>query len=173
MRGALDGGVILADKVASSERVRLESTIAAVDAAGKKLSLAGLYTGAELLAVAADASTRYVGVNGFSQIKPGDGIKAFGRTTGSGGVIATMLLVKAPSDKAALAGPVEFLHDPVLRVVGVEVDTSAPGFERFFLQEGQAVSRREFFGALTPGDMVGLKGAFDGLSVAWSEAQLE
>jgi len=169
IRGSLNSRIVLADEVALADKVKLESDVG-LDPQGGNLSLVGLSP----VVVQTNASTKFTGVDGLSQIVAGSHVKIFGRATGSSSVIATKVLEKPGGGTVVLKGPVESKDQPRLQVLGVTIDTSKnipPG--SFFGKDGRPVSSDEFFSSLQMGDTVNASGTLDGQDVIWNAIESE
>jgi hypothetical protein len=169
VRGSLSKGVVLADEVASADKVKLESDASVVDASAGRLTLSGLAS----VVVQTDASTRFTGVDDLSQVNVGNHVKLFGRATGSGSVAVTKLLVKPGNGSVVLKGPVEGKNQPVLRVLSVEIDTSLIPANAILGKDGRPVPADDFFSNLQTGDTVAAKGVLEGSDVAWEQIASE
>ncbi|RPJ14762.1 MAG: hypothetical protein EHM37_05190 [Deltaproteobacteria bacterium] len=167
IRGSLNSRIVLADEVALADKVKLESDVDSVnmDPQGDSLSLVGLSP----VVVQTNASTKFTGV-----IVVGSHVKIFGRTTGSNEVIATKVLEKPGSGTVVLKGPAGDIMPPsLLKVLGVEINTSTIPKGSFFGKDGGPVSSDEFFSSLKTGDTVNAQGTWAGLGVTWNAIESE
>jgi hypothetical protein len=112
-------------------------------------------------------------VDNLSQVNVGNHVKLFGRATGSGSVAVTKLLVKPGNGSVVLKGPVEAKNQPILRVLGVEIDTSLIPADAILGKDGRPVSANDFFSNLQTGDTVAAKGVLEGSDVAWEQIASE
>lgn len=169
VHGPLTDRTIQADEIFLPERVRMESNAAFVDPVQNSLVLSGL----ETAVVFAIETTLTVGiVSVFDAIAPGDHVRVLGRRNG-GDIVASIIVVTPSNDAVELAGPVEFVSEPSIVVLGIEIDTSSIPPEGFKGPEDEPVSPEEFFGAIRLGVNVAVKGLLEGGGVNWTGIAIE
>jgi hypothetical protein len=169
VHGPLTDRTIQADEIFLPERIRMESNAASVDPVEKSLVLSGL----ETAVVFAIETTLTVGiVSVFDAIAPGDHVRVLGRRNG-GDIVASIIVVTPSNDAVELAGPVEFVSEPSIVMMGIEIDTSSIPPDGFKGPEGEPVSHEEFFGAVRLGVNVAVKGLLEAAAVNWTGIAIE
>jgi hypothetical protein len=170
VRGTLTGRDILADEIFLSEKIRIESNVSSVDLAGNGLVLSGL----ESVPILTSATTRITGIShGLGDIRPDDHARILGRRTASGDILASMIVVTPSKDSVELAGPIDSISDPLIVVLGIEVNTSSIPSGRFKGLGGKPVSPAEFFDSVKPGDSVAVEGTLQIGRVNWTDIRIE
>lgn len=166
--GALSRRVVLADEVRPGERVVLESDVSDVDVSRGLLTLTGL----EPIVVHTDASTRYAGFSGLSQLAGGVHVKIFGRVSGTARVTAGLILVIPVGKKVVLTGPADALTPPdFIQILGVTIDAAAIPEGGFVSKDGRPVSAAHFFESIREGDILSAGGTLSGETVKWSRIE--
>ncbi|MCU0586345.1 MAG: DUF5666 domain-containing protein [Desulfobacterales bacterium] len=166
--GALSRRVVLADEVRPGERVVLESDVSDVDLSRGLLTLTGL----EPIVVHTDASTRYAGFSGLSELAGGVHVKIFGRVSGTARVTAGLILVIPVGKKVVLTGPADALTPPdFIQILGVTIDTAAIPEGGFVSKDGRPVSAAHFFESIREGDILSAGGTLSGETVKWSRIE--
>jgi hypothetical protein len=170
VRGTLTERDILADEIFLSEEIRVESNVNSIDLAGNSLVLSGF----ESATIFTTATTRINGIaQGLSAITPGDHARVLARRSAGGDILASMIVVTPSKNSVELAGAVESISEPLIVILGIEVDTSAIPPDGFRGVSGKPVSPGAFFGAVMPGDSVAVKGTLQGVSVNWMDIMIE
>ena len=160
IEGTLQGGVVTASKVSFREAVKLESQV--MTKINNTLTLDGLAG----LIVAVDSQTEYEGVTGMAGIQSGTHVSVRGRYVDNQ-VIATRIEAESSNDKVELQGPVTFLENPILTLMGLSVITSgALNFEG-------ASDQNSFFAAVAVGDVVSAKGKLLSGVINWESVEIE
>ncbi|MFO7600160.1 MAG: DUF5666 domain-containing protein [Candidatus Desulfacyla sp.] len=169
VHGALTDRVILAAQILLPERIRIESNVSSIDFDNKSLVLEGL----EPARVFATETTRILGIESvFDDIAPGNHVRVLGRRTGSD-ILASSIVVTPTNDSVNLAGPVDTVSQPIIVILGIEVDTSLIPSDEFKGVGGKPVSSGEFFGTLRPADSVVVEGVLQAGTVNWLTISLE
>jgi hypothetical protein len=170
VRGTLTGRDILADEIFSFEKIRMESNVSSVDPVAKSLVLSGL----EAATILTTATTRILGIaQGLDDISQGDHARVLARRTAGGDILASTIVVTPSKDSVEIAGQVESVSDPLIVVLGIQVNTSIIPSDGFKGEGGNPVSPAEFFGTVKPGDSVAVEGALQGGSVNWTGIKIE
>jgi len=167
--GPLTARTILAGEIFLPERIRMESDVATVDLLENSLVLSGLEPAA-VLAIETTGVTGIVSV--FDDINPGHHVRVLGRQTG-GDIVASVIVVTPSRNNVELAGAVEFVSEPLIVVLGIQIDTSSIPPDGFKGPGGEPVPPNEFLGLLRLEDIVTLKGFLAGGTVNWAEIAME
>lgn len=165
-------GVLVARKVQfkRSSSVKLSALVDGVDAAAGTLTLLGL-------TVIVDENTRREDQESddhffaFEDLRVGDWVEVAGYpdASGSGRIVATRLERDDAEDEVELRGPADALEAPRLRILTVNVETTA-GTE--FEDEESLIDAALFF-ATAAGQTVEVEGSWDGASLTASKAEIE
>ena len=183
--GQIVVGVLLADKIEFKEGIRVEAAADGVDVGNLTIDLRNM----SAVKIRIDGRTRLDDKRSspspttdpavfLASIGQNDDLKIRGRQSGPD-VLATELEVDDPTsnpDRVRLRGPVD--SDPAdtrfLQVLGVTVDTFNTSENNFKGVNDNPIGRAAFFGAVTAGTVVDVKGDLAGdNNLIASEAQLE
>lgn len=174
--GTFDSGddVLIANLIKCKDNVKLESNIASIDLATNSFTLDGLPG----VTVIVTTKTKFQSQgpskpNSLGDFAVGDQVRLQGRETSSGDVVIARRVQRRtnPPDVAILQGPVDSASDPDVTILNITVDTSDPF--TFKDVDGSSISRAVFFGSVSMGTVVKLKGTLSAGVVDWEEAQLE
>jgi Domain of unknown function (DUF5666) len=120
VRGTLTNRDIRADEIFLSEKMRMESNVNSIDPAGNSLTLSGL----ESATIFTNVTTRINGIaQGLDDIRQGEHARVLGRRTVAGDILASMVVVTPAKDSVELAGAIVSVSEPLIVVLGVEVNT--------------------------------------------------
>jgi hypothetical protein len=170
VRGALLDGAILAREIRLFEKVKIRSNVSTVIPAQNRLILAGF----EGVRVAATADTRIQGrAASLEEIRPGDHLKVFGRTSPDGTVLASKVLVLPSAANVEIAGPLESVSRPNIVILGVGINTASIPAGGFRGRGGGPITADEFFDSLRPGDTVDVEGVLQAGVPSWNRAQIQ
>ena len=164
--GRFDGSTLIAKHVMFHESVRLEGDATVT---GSTLTLTGL-PGVTIT------------VNSQTQLKDGGNtitvndlqgnhVRVRGRVTGPNTVVATRIQLRSSDNDVDLQGPVQAITGNVITILGVPVDTST--ITQFESVSGTSMSRAGLLTEVTVNSLVKVKGALNGTTVVWDEAELE
>ena len=180
VKGALSGGLLLANEVVSKDKVNIEGRVAEVDYGSMEIKLRGLSP----LIIHVNKLTKIAGnARDLADIQAGQQIKVLGYIAGENKVEAARLKVdKKTSDKVKLQGPVTSIDLPTIHVFGVPVDTRLiPEEEINDDDDDDEVDdevdddnnqREDFLNDLAVGDIVNVRGKLTVNDVIWSEIEL-
>jgi len=171
VEGTVAGGVIYAETIEFKNKVRIEASVASVDAAAGTLTFYGLGG----LTVSVNARTDYNNARSLADVSVGNYVRITGRAAGlsPGSVIATLVdwEASAPTLEPKLRGPITAdPADPFVTVLGVPMDTSGWSDSRF---GGTVSGRSAFFATAGAFDIVSLNGQGSGTTVNWRSISLQ
>jgi primosomal replication protein N len=170
VRGALTNKAILADEISLPEDIRIESDVISVDTVENTVVLSGL----EQAIAHMTATTRFIGIaSELGQIQPSDHARILGRRIPGGDILALTLQTTPSNEAVELAGPAESVSQPVIVILGVQVNTASIPSDRFKGGNGTPVTPEEFFGIVKAGDAVAVEGTQQGGIVSWTSIRLE
>ncbi|HEX4797903.1 MAG TPA: DUF5666 domain-containing protein, partial [Burkholderiales bacterium] len=114
------------------------------------------------------------GVSGLNSLFAGDHVQIRGRATGTNSVIATEVDKLSPDTRVELQSAIQSItgSPEVVRILGVDVATSAPGFV-FEDVNNNVIARVTFFMQAKVGTLVKARGTLSGTTVTWSQMELE
>lgn len=169
--GALKDRILLADKIKSREKVKLESNVANVNPFDDTLTLSAL----ETIAIILNELTKIQGdVSQINDIQVADHVRIFGRVLSDGSVLAARVFVKSSSDdKVKLKGPVESISEPNIVILSITIDSTFIPDDGFEMSDGTPITPVEFFAMVREDDIVNVKGTFDGIDLIWNGIELE
>lgn len=158
VEGTLQSGILTATQITFKDDVVLQGNVLGVDTGTNSLTLAGVST----VTVGVNSLTRLEGINSLADLTPGTGVKVRGRVDGGGTtVIATELDQESSSSEVTLQGPVVGISNPIVNILGIDVDTST-------LNIGS-----QFFSSVKVGSIVKASGSLNGATVTWQEVEFE
>ncbi|TKB67132.1 MAG: hypothetical protein E8D47_04920 [Nitrospira sp.] len=160
--GRFDGTTLIAKHVKFHAAVKLEGNIATIT--GNTFTMTGL------LGVTVTVNSQTEGGNNLSV---GNHVRVRGRVGSSNSVIATRVEQRSADDDVDLQGPVQFVLNPNLTILGIAVNTSAFNGDDFEGINDQIIGRAAFFNAVQVGTLVKVQGRLNGGVVTWREAELE
>jgi hypothetical protein len=166
VKGALAGGVLLADEVKAKDKVDIEGSVASVvmdDMVTGKIALRGLRP----LVVSINSTTRIFGAaSELSEIDEGQHVKILGYAAGMDDVVAGQVKVnKNPRPKVKLQGPIGDIIDSTILIFGVAIEVDE-------ISEDGSVIPGDFLHQADRGDTVNVMGNLSGESVVWKEIEL-
>jgi hypothetical protein len=170
VEGSLSGGIFNASAISFEDGIELEANI--LDLQGGSLTLEGLNLTVKvdevLTALEGD------GVNGLADLAPGRHVEIRARDIGTAGteLLATKIAVSAlGSQELGLQGPLQTINRPVVRLLGIDVDTTGLTLQI----EGvlDPVDPATFFAAIQPDDLVSLEGSLVGGAPSWQKIELD
>jgi hypothetical protein len=162
-------GVLQASSIkflAGSPNAEVIASIAAVDQANNLVTLLGSPGVVALIGsetVLSDISAN----NGegsapqpltLAQLRPGDTLQVFGVAQTTNQIRATVLRKRTPIANPVVRGPLQSYANPVLNLLGVQVQTTAATM--FINLAGQPVQQNEFFALLSATSVVGVEGTY-------------
>jgi len=171
VEGSVAGGVIHADEIQFKNKVRVEASVASVDAGAGTLTFYGLSG----MTVTVNPLTDYNNARNLADVAVGNYVRITGRAlaTTPGSVLATLVDWEsdAPTPEPKLRGPLTVDPvDPIVTVLGVSIDTSGWADSRF---TGAASGRNAFFAKARANHIVHLNGKGVGNSVIWDSIELK
>ena len=171
VEGSVVGGVIHADEIQFKNKVRVEASVASVDAGAGTLTFYGLSG----MTVTVNPLTDYNNARSLADVAVGNYVRITGRAlaTAPGSVLATLVgwEANAPTPEPKLRGPLTVDPvDPIVTVLGVSIDTSGWADSRF---KGAASGRNAFFAMARANHIVHLNGKGVGNSVTWDSIELK
>ncbi len=161
--GRFDGSTLIAKHVKFHASVRLEGD---ATVSGNTLTLSGLPG----VTITANSQTELKDVASLNDLN-GNHVRVRGRVTGPNTVIATRIELRSPDSDVDLQGPVQSISGTVIEILGVSVDLSA--INQFESVSGTSMSRTAFLAEVQVNSLVKVKGAWNGTTVNWDEAELE
>lgn len=161
VEGALTNGVLTAKKVSFRDSVGIEGNVTGV----APFTIAGFSP----LTVVTDAQTTVK--NG--PVAVNDHIRVRGRQTGPNTVIAAEVEKLSAATQVILEGAVQSVASPNVTVLGVLINTAGISDSNFKGPNDVAIGRIAFFTAVKVGTLVKAKGDWNGVSIVWSELELE
>lgn len=170
VQGSMTDGVLQAGYISFENEVELQSNVAGINASAKTLTLVG-FVGA---AIQVDGKTAIGGegnLTRFDDIGVGDHLNIHGQLGAGNVIVATELERTGPTTQVQLQGPVRLVADPMLVIAGASVDTTTIPDNGFGGRYG-VIGRGAFFGSLTPGKSITVRGMLAGNSVTWQSAKL-
>jgi hypothetical protein len=175
VEGPLVSNVLTAKKVEFEDSLKVQADVATLDRrsdADGSLTLVALPG----LTVQVDPHTTFEGEGrprGMNDLAPGDHVKVRGGPLGSDGVLATKVERTSMTGEVELQGPISSASAPHIVLLGVAVDTSPIPESRFKGPDHAVIGRTAFFGLLSPGKVIKLKGAFGTGVLIWTSADFE
>lgn len=173
--GPLSAGVLAAEKVEFEESAKVQSQVATVEQRSESdgaLTLVA-FPG---VTVQVDGHTTFTGdgrPRRLNDLDPGDHVKVRGRPAGSLTLVATEIERKPATSEIELQGPVTSAGNPTLVILGISVETSSIPDNKFKGPDEAIIGRTAFFGLLSPGKVVKIKGVFDNGALTWKGADVE
>jgi hypothetical protein len=169
IKGSLSQGLLLADEVIAKDKVIIEGTVADVDTGSAEILLRGLGP----LTIKTSDVTKIFGVaDKLEDIEIEKHVKILGYAAGADSVQAIQVKVEKSNDKVKLQGPVTSIGEPVVSVLGVDVDTRQIKDDGFETAQDGLISRDEFFSAVAVGDTVNAGGNLSGDLVNWKSIEM-
>lgn len=166
VEGAVSNGVLTAAKVEFKAGVRIEADVLGV--VGDRV----LFVGLPGLEVQIADDTELKGLASIAEVLPGLHVRLRGRPVGDALVVATEFEARSPDADVELRGTASAAADPVLTLMGVEIDTTGLP-DTAFRDNDAVIGRAAFFAALGSGRSVNAKGTRSGSAVAWEELELD
>jgi hypothetical protein len=124
--------------------------------------------------VLVNAQTEFKGgISNLAQLSVGDHFRIRGRPTGANTVIAAEVKKRSADTHVILEGAVQSVANPNVTVLGVLMDTSPISDNNFKGPNDVAIGRTAFFNAVKGGTLVKATGDWNGVSVVWSEIEIE
>ncbi|NWF73351.1 MAG: hypothetical protein HXY51_09980 [Nitrospirae bacterium] len=177
VEGSISNNIITATKVKFQDSVRLEGIVSSIT--GSTMTLGGMPT----ITITSNSATE---VQSNTPVAVGDRVKVRGRegatANGTVNVIATEVDGNGPDNcnpcDVDLQGAVQVVSNPNLTILGVQINTSTSGSDfsdpaDFKGTSDQAIGRAAFFGAVTIGTVVEVKGRLTNGAITWREVELE
>jgi cytoskeletal protein CcmA (bactofilin family) len=161
--GRFDGTTLIAKHVKFHASVRLEGD---ATVSGNTLTLSGLPG----VTITANSQTELKDAASLNDLN-GNHVRVRGRVTGPNTVIATRIELRSSDSDVDLQGPVQSISGTVIEILGVSVDLSA--INQFESVSGTSMSRTAFLAEVQVNSLVKVKGAWNGTTVNWDEAELE
>jgi hypothetical protein len=166
--GPLIGGIVTATKVEFETETELLANVAAIDPTANTLTLAGLSG----LTIEFEGQTALSGKGTprrVNDLRSGDHLQIHGRLRGGSTIRAREVERSDPSTQVRVQGYVTNVSNPWLVLLGSPIDTSAIPESGFHGHNG-IPGRNNFFGELSVGMKVVLRGVYQGNTVAWTSA---
>ena len=172
--GRLANGILTAKHVKFHAGVKLEGNVDTIDLVAKTFTITGLAG----VAVNINSQTEFKvnggnAITGLNDLLIGDHVRVRGRVGSGNSVIATRVEQKSGDVDVDLQGPVQFVSNPNLTILGVAVDTSGISNDNFEGLNGQLIGRVAFFKAVQQGTLAKVKGRLVNGVVTWREVELE
>lgn len=171
VEGSLSNSILLAKEIQFKDNIKLQSLIASIDPDLGQLTLLGLPG----VVVQTDGLTEFKKVVGLLNLNVDENVIIRGLMSGQGNtIIATLVELKAGDDTLILQGPISLLADPIVGILGVNVDTSDIDEADFVDKLGQT-GRLNFFTTVQLTDLVKSKGFIDLTTnnIIWESLQSE
>ena len=168
VHGSLVGGVVNATKVEFEGETELQANVATINSSDNTLTLTGLAG----LAIQFDSKTTLHGQGNprrLADLSSGDHLQIHGRPRGGNTILAKEVERSDPKSNVQLQGLVTSASDPFIVLLGASIDTSLIPESGLRGRDG-AIGRSAFFGNLSSGKKVTLRGIYQGNTVAWSSA---
>ena len=168
VEGPLVGGVVNATKVEFEGETELQANVATINSTDNTVTLTGLAG----LVIQFDSTTALHGTGNpqrVTDLRSGDHLQIHGRPRGGNTVIAKEVERSDPKSTVQLQGLVTSASDPFIVLLGASIDTSLIPESGLRGRDG-AIGRSAFFGNLSSGKKVTLRGIYQGNTVAWSSA---
>ena len=168
VHGSLVGDVVSATKVEFEGETELEANVATIDPSNNTLTLIGLAG----LAIQFDSKTTLHGQGNprlLADLSSGDHLQIHGRPRSGNTVLAKEVERSDPKSNVQLQGLVTSASDPFMVLLGASIDTSLIPESGLRGRDG-AIGRSAFFGNLSSGKKVTLRGTYQGNTVTWSSA---
>jgi hypothetical protein len=168
VEGPLVGGVVNATKVEFEGETELQANVATINSTDNTVTLMGLAG----LVIQFDSTTALHGTGNpqrVTDLRSGDHLQIHGRPRGGNTVIAKEVERSDPKSTVQLQGLVTSASDPFIVLLGASIDTSLIPESGLRGRDG-AIGRSAFFGNLSSGKKVTLRGMYQGNTVAWSSA---
>lgn len=182
VEGAIRDGILVAAEVSFADAIELAAPVESVGV--DTLTLGALVTteGTPITLSVRENVTEYEGdqVSGLGDIAVGDYVEVRARESG-GVLLATKISGQGPAETEptiVLQGSVDpaLLNEPVVNLLGIEIDTSNPDLT-ISDDSGQLLSSQELIGALqnNPDAVVEVAGTWSAgaASVAWKTLELD
>jgi hypothetical protein len=168
VEGSLANGVLTAEEVSFRDSVEFEGDAATVTA--HDLTVLGLPG----ITVFVNAQTEFKGgISNLDQLFVGDHVRIQGRPTGTNTVIATQVEKRSTDTRVILEGAVQSIANPVVTVLGVQIDTTPIPDNNFKGSNEVPSGRAAFFSRVKVGTLVEVRGNWNGVSVVWSEIEID
>lgn len=172
VEGTIDAnGVLIASEVSfHDERVEMEAEVQSVDTVKNSVTLLGITVTANLLTEFDDNTSAKLEPFSLGDINPGDFLRIRGHLD-NGSVIADRIERRDPEADVLLQGPVDFVSNPNLVILGVTIQTNSG--TQFEDANENIISQADFFGQVQQGMLVKAKGAFAGGAIVADEVGIE
>jgi Domain of unknown function (DUF5666) len=168
VHGSLAGGIVNATNVEFKGETELEANVATVNLSDNTITLTGLAD----LAIQFDVKTALHGQGNprvLADLSSGDHLQIHGQPRGGNTVLAKEVERSDPNSTVQLQGLVTSAADPFIVLLGASIDTSLIPESGLRGRNG-AIGRSAFFGNLSSGKKVTLRGTYQGSTVTWSSA---
>jgi hypothetical protein len=164
VKGAVSGGVLLADEVRAKDKVDIEGSVATVHLGAQEIRLMGLNP----LVVSINSTTKIFGAESeLNEIKAGQHVKILGYAAGENQVVAGQVKVnKNVRPKVKLQGPIGDIDGSNIWIFGVEIYV-----EQIIAGDGSVIPG-DLIDQAEEGDTVNVMGNLSGDSVVWKEIEL-
>ncbi len=172
--GRLANGILAAKHVKFHAGVKLEGNVDTIDLLAKTFTIVGLSG----VTVDVNSQTEFKAnggnaIAGLNDLLVGEHVRVRGRVGSGNSVIATRVEQRSGDIDVDLQGPVQFVSNPNLTILGVAVDTSGISNDNFEGLNGRLIGRVVFFNAVQQGTLVKVKGRLINGVVTWREVELE
>lgn len=171
-RGQLVNRSIQAAKISAATRIRMDSSVAAVDADSGLLYLNGIPS----IPVHVSELTRIHGAaSDLSEIAIGDYVRILADTLDSETPAARAVFVSPANNgqnRFLLQGPVTSVSDPQFGIMGFQVDTDTASGVSFQDENGQELTAAAFITSLAEGTQVRLTGSLSGSQIIFEEISI-
>ena len=168
VHGSLVGGIVNATNVEFEGETELEANVATINISDNTITLTGLAG----LAIQFDVKTALHGQGNprvLADLSSGDHLQIHGQPRGGNTVLAKEVERSDPTSNVLLQGLVTSATDPFIVLLGASIDTSLIPESGLRGRNG-AIGRSAFFGNLSSGKKVTLRGTYQGNTVTWSSA---
>ena len=165
VRGPLVNHILIANEVSFENSIKITSVVSAVDA--NSISLTGLSN----INISIDASTEFEGA-----IMAGYTVTVHGNLIPSNNtVVANQITVGSTdaSTEVSLQGPVSSIVDPLVTLLGINIDTSSFQDADFIVEGAMINSRTYFFSLVSVDEVVTAQGTLDGSTITWLSLSFE
>jgi hypothetical protein len=172
VEGSLINGVLTAKEVSFRDNVKIEGDAATVTSGGATPNLT--VSGLPGITVFVNAQTDFKGgISNLGQLAAGEHVRVRGRPTGTNTVIAAEVERLSADTRVILEGAVQSVVNPNVTALGVLINTSPISESNFKGPNEVAIGRTAFFTAVKVGTLVEAQGDWSGVSVDWSEIEIE
>lgn len=172
VEGSLTNGVLTAKEVSFRDNVEIEGDAATVTPGGGAPNLT--VSGLPGITVFVNAQTEFKGgISNLAQLGATEHVRVRGRPTGTNTVIAAEVERLSADTRVILEGAVQSVGNPNVTVLGVLINTPSISDSNFKGPNEAAIGRTAFFTAVKVGTLVKAQGDWDGVSVVWSEIEIE